>query len=429
MDFTDLRPDAEAQRILSHILVDFAADDPAQPWADGELRVSVREDAFPVPDLALAALVWVGFVDQRWDEKTAWRLGGRFRNTNVSFASTKFGLRVMVESGPEVSEQLEMNAEAQPAQPRFNLPDGVVTSVQVDSSAVSDLDQLVNDFVAALRKAVRVFEKHVLADVVKEQVAAGNITLLNQSSRLRGAYTLFRWQAQALIDGHGDPELRKEMIAVCELAAGGATGQGNFFLPFFVPVNVGYCLNAMASAYFSWLEHVLVLALPFTAWEPTDHAITEIIGYTWADKWRYVVSDGPETKLTFDKLTVAAEQFRNLDAHGGFGKKEQSLLVHTPMGAVPARLIEGANVIRATVISEAASTFPEACAIFDIVDEFLRTGPLRDAMVWIEGGLQVPFDAGHRKTLREAMALGGAAFVEEVDRFAILEDGLHNFEG
>jgi hypothetical protein len=370
VDFTNLQPNVEAQRILNHILVDFAADDPAQPWAGGELRVPLRDDDFPVPHLARAALAWVGFVDQRWDEKTAWRLGGQFRNTNVSLAATKFGLRVMVETGPEVSEQLKMNAAAQPAKPRFKLPDGVVTSVQVDSSAIPEVDQLVNDFVAALRKAVKVFEKHVLADVVKDQVAAGNITLLNQSSRLRGAYALFRWQAQVLIDGHGDPELRKEMIAVCELAAGGAAGQSNFFLPFFVPVNVGYCLNAMASAYFSWLEHVLVLALPFTAWEPTDHAVTEIIGYTWADKWRYVVPDGYETKLAFDKLTAAAEQFRNLDAHGGFGKKEQSLLVHTPIGAVPARLTEGANVIRATVISEAASTFPEACAIFDAVDEF-----------------------------------------------------------
>jgi hypothetical protein len=41
----------------------------------------------------------------------------------------------------------------------------------------------------------------------------------------------------------------------------------------------------------------------------------------------------------------------------------------------------------------------------------------------------VPFDAAHRKTVREAMARGSAAFVKEVDRFATLEDRLNNFEG
>jgi hypothetical protein len=42
-----------------------------------------------------------------------------------------------------------------------------------------------------------------------------------------------------------------------------------------------------------------------------------------------------DAKKAFDLLSDAAEQFRNLDAHGGSGKKEQSLLVHSSMGAIP----------------------------------------------------------------------------------------------
>lgn len=137
----------------------------------------------------------------------------------------------------------------------------------------------------------------------------------------------------------------------------------------------------MSTGYFSWLEHILVLALPFTSWEPADRRVTDLIGDSWADKWRYVIgSDAPDAKKTLKTLTKAAEQFRNLDAHGGFGKKEQSLLVHTPIGALPARLTEGADAIRASVISEAPGTFPEECAVFDEVDTFLRTGPLHLAM-------------------------------------------------
>lgn len=62
------------------------------------------------------------------------------------------------------------------------------------------------------------------------------------------------------------------------------------------------------------------------------------------------------------------------------------------------------------------------------MDEFLRTGPLSDAFVWIEGGLQVPFDAEHRERMREAIAHGSEAFREEVGRFAELEDRINNFE-
>jgi hypothetical protein len=88
----------------------------------------------------------------------------------------------------------------------------------------------------------------------------------------------------------------------------------------------------------------------------------------------------------------------------------------------------GRSAIKATVISEAPSTFPEACEVFDAVDKFLRTGPLSDAFVWIEGGLQVAFHAEHREQMREAIAQGSEAFLEEVERFAELEDRINNFE-
>ena len=102
--------------------------------------------------------------------------------------------------------------------------------------------------------------------------------------------------------------------------------------------------------------------------------------------------------------------------------------MHTPVGTVPARLTEGADAIRATVISEAPSTFPDACAVFDEVYEFRRIGPIRLAMRWIEGGLQVPYDDQHRREIAEAMRQGEAAYVQVVDRCAEMEDRINNFE-
>ncbi|WP_346275862.1 hypothetical protein [Pseudonocardia sp.] len=48
MDIAALHPDAEAERILGHILGDFGAYDPDQPWSGREARIPVNADDFPV---------------------------------------------------------------------------------------------------------------------------------------------------------------------------------------------------------------------------------------------------------------------------------------------------------------------------------------------------------------------------------------------
>lgn len=425
MDISDLIADTDAQKILTRILADFAAPDPAKPWKAHELRIPLESKDFPVPELAKAALESAGFVNQRWEEKTAWRVGGQFRGCNVSLASTKFGLKAMVETDRELAPVRE---------PVVNLPAGVLKTIKVDLSQEPDLQSLVDGFLAAVKKAARVFGDRVLGTFVTSQVDGGNVTLLNQSYRLRGAYNLFRWQGQALIDGHGDPQTEKDMTAIALRGAGSDPQDHSLLLRLFLDTNVGYCLTAMASAYFSWLEHVLVLALPFSAhWDPARKSVTQAIGDSWSDKWRSVLrapgaAPNAEEEVVFDLLRKAAEQFRNLDAHGGFGKKEQALLAHTPMGAIPARLAQGAGAIKAQVLSEAPSTFPDACAVFDKVDAFVREGPLREAFIWIEEGLQVPFHAEHRQRIRDAIDAGEEAFQAEVDAFGAGQDAFANFE-
>jgi hypothetical protein len=199
-------------------------------------------------------------------------------------------------------------------------------------------------------------------------------------------------------------------------------------MPLVVRNQLGYCLTAMASAYFSWLEHVLVLALPFTSWEPEDRSVTEVIGDKWSLKWERVIPSSPEADEAFSRLKVAVEEFRNLDAHGGFGKRERALLIHTSAGAVPARLTEGADAVRATVIPDTPTGFPQACEVFDATDEFLRTGPLAAAMQWIEAGIQVPFNADHRRMLKVAMTEVDEPFEATVNRYSELVDRVNSFE-
>ncbi|GAB2758315.1 hypothetical protein GCM10027020_08420 [Nocardioides salsibiostraticola] len=485
MDFAALEPNEKTAGLLKRIMADFAPDDPERPWTDGEMRIAVPMDQFPLPELARAALHWAGFVPQRWDDKTAWRLGGRFRDRNVSLASTKYGLRFMVEAdvtgwthnlldtsastdistGTEAGgggEAVNASAGATPTTaepgPRMT-PESAHEAPAVERTLIDTdeidallrrmmsrrripkatsatrhdltddpgLEAFVEDFIARLGRAGRVFDEHVFSKIVKEQLDNANITVLNQHARLRGGYDYFRWQAQAFIDGHGDDTVLKEMESLGFLAAGGKLGD-HLFMPLVVRNQLGYCLTAMAAAYFSWLEHVLVLALPFTDWEPEQASVTQVIGDTWPLKWERVIPITAESSEAFDRLRVAAEEFRNLDAHGGFGKKARSLLIHTPVGAVPARLTQGADAIRATVVPDTPTTFPQACEVFDATDKFLRNGPLAYAIQWIEAGIQVPFGAEHRAMFKDALNDGDDAFEKMVDRFADLEDRVNNFE-
>lgn len=421
MDASALEPDEAAKRKLHHILRDFAPSKSERRWVGRSIRVAVHSESFAVPELAIAALKWVGFNDSGPHDKTAWCMEGRYRNTPIALASTKFGLRVFVD-GPAQSDGASGAAEFD------DVASGAVVFTGTDDlEDKPELRSLVDGFISQIMAGAKVFDRHVMSPLVDTQVTSGNVTLMNQSERLRGAYNYFRWQAQAFLDGHGEEGLRRAMTDMGERAAS-QTGQTWFFTPFLTRTQMQYCLTAMATAYFSWLEHVLVLSLPFGSWEPEQADITKVISSTWTEKWALVIPASIRSERPLAALKEAAEEFRHLDVHGGFGKGNRSLLVHTPMGALPARLTSGARAIKASVVPEAPISFADACEIFDATDTFLRSGPLSLQMRWIDSGLQVPFDAETRRSFRDAIAGGPDAFEVLVATAVELEDRMMNFD-
>ena len=152
-------------------------------------------------------------------------------------------------------------------------------------------------------------ERTVVGRHVRDRADAGHVVLLNVSKRLYGGYDLFRWHGQALLDGHGDAEVRETALA-CALAAAGAESLGMWF----IPANIGFCVTAMTTAWFSWLEHVLVLSLPFTNWDPSVITEQQAIALKWTDKWKTIIGlDDAASKRTFDLLKQTAEKHRNRD--------------------------------------------------------------------------------------------------------------------
>ncbi|MDQ6933894.1 MAG: hypothetical protein M3130_01090 [Actinomycetota bacterium] len=359
---------------LGRLLSDFGPRDDQT----GTFHVCPVNDQLPLLQPARLALLRAGFA-QRWGgDKTAWELEGTFRGVDVVLADTLYGPRLRVTD-------------------RF---DGDTTAFALDATA-------------SIAKAGKFVEKHVLAPHVAAQTQAGNLTLLNVAARLHGGYQYFRWQAQGLTDGHGNTKVRKQLIEYAKQAAG-----VDFFGPWFLSSNIRFCITAMTTAWFSWLEHVLVLMLPFGSWAPTDIPVPKVIGETWAEKWRRVVGiDTPEAKAVYDSLSQTAEQFRNSDTHGGFGKGDTAILVHVPGGPMPARLSPGFDHILTAALPPAHTGLTEVVAAFGAAETFLRSGETRFAMRWIDGGLDVTFDARTRADIHTAMTSGDVAFEAALDRW------------
>lgn len=61
-------------------------------------------------------------------------------------------------------------------------------------------------------------------------------------------------------------------------------------------------------------------------------------------------------------------------------------------------------------IPEREDSFDQVCALFDEIDQWLRTGPVAHGMFWAESGLDVPFNEEHLASFRETMGRSWDAF-------------------
>jgi hypothetical protein len=162
---------------------------------------------------------------------------------------------------------------------------------------------------------------------------------------------------------------------------------------------------AAINAYFSWLEHVLVLALLFTDVDPRDSTLDDHIGDKWGEKFKRVFDvQEPDANRVLAQLHEIAETYRNTFGHGGFDKQGATIGIHIEgIGAVPARLTDVRRSPHFELFPFGPATFRGVTATLDEVDRFLREGPRAIAMRYIEAGLDVPFDGRSRTRIRTAM--------------------------
>jgi hypothetical protein len=350
---------SEIRQHALHSLRDFSPSSVDEIEADLH-RVEVDPAQIPVPELAYFALVKiVGCEDLGREEKTAWSIPFVFRDVQCELALQKFGLRLYIYEEPNKAEVDERFAE---------------------------------EVISRLSRALRTIEKLVFTPYAEQQIRRGNVTVRNQLNRLRSLYYYFRKAAADSFAGNGRIQSEPSQ-GVFHLMAEQTEG-------FFNTV-------AMVNAYFSMLEHALVLVLPCTDFDPVNESLTDFIGKRWRDKYRrvYRIDTDVTAKKLHDRLHRVSEDYRNTYGHGGFDKKRGALYFHVPdLGVLPAMLSDIRDSPHFEFVPVDVNDFTEICNLFDEVDAWMRSGPTRFGMRWaMNAGLEVAFNASFLAQYRAAM--------------------------
>lgn len=327
----------------------------------GGWQAPVLHDALPVPGFARWILAdFLGGPDTGRDEKLAWQIRFWFEGRRCALALQKFGLRLYMD------------------------PEGL------DRKSA---ERTATSIVARLEKAIQVAEREVFRPFAEDQVRVGKVTINNQHYQLRTMYEHFRTIAQ-------DPTLAAETDARQKVVESGWNHRVRLErLRFYHGV-------AMVNAYFSFLEHVLVLVWPFVGYRPKVDDLEAFIGKRWTDKFKSVFDlSAPGTaKVLYDDLRGVAEEYRNTYTHGGFDKERGAFLIHFPHGAVPALMsgIRDRRQFEFTPLPEVALT--TITSLFDRVDAWLANGPAGYGMRYARAGFDVPFNQESIDIARAAMS-------------------------
>jgi hypothetical protein len=288
--------------------------------------------------------------------------------------------------------------------------------------------KLTNELHARLGRAVR-FVGRALDAFAGDQAERGAVTAANKFDCLDAHYRFFRASAeQHYADGQaeeatqlrgiekGSPQVPEEIGAAVQRIATAYE-------------HAGFFATAAVNAYFSRTEHLFVLALPFSNFDPASNGLIEFLGMNWTMKVKVLLDlKNPATNDLHRRLKRVRDMVRNPMAHGGFLSGRESLYFHLPsVGALPVRVTRRRDGLHLSFDNVGLRSFGEMCAAFDAFDEHLERGSLRYAVRWAKAGLDVFFDADSRLKYRAAMA-SSEMFDRFLDGCAQLEDRRNNFE-
>ncbi len=338
-------------------------------WAEG------LEEDLPIPALVLFLLNRVlGYRMLDPGDKGRWAVGCSVAGQPVVFRDRKFGFEILVAPGSALEKK------------RILFP---------------------------LKAALRVLEDGLLVSAANEQIHDSRVVVINRFGEFSARYQYFRIKADErfaqaetrLPDREGQEGVEVFSAFVAEMNRATMAEREAFFLSI-----------AMVDAYFSLLEHRLILLRAFTGKPMAPGDFEKLLGANWEGKLAMVLdlnSKGKEGKSLLGQLRRIKERIRNPFAHGGVENDRGSIYVQLPgFGAVPGNFSRAKDSVRFNFRPIESDDHSAMCGVFDRLDAMFEAGDLSLPHRFLDACVDPAFDA---ETLAEYAAAikGGPDKVEE----------------
>ncbi len=374
---------------LRHCLKDFTND--FDSWeGDAFLKqehVEIPPNLSPPPYIVF--LTFVGILEfrywGRW-EKTAWMIPVSYRDVPLLLSHQKFGFRI------------------------HSLPQSPPSS------------ELVREMLVQLNRSLRIADGLLQSDI-QEQLENGHITVVNSYVKLSNMYKFFRDSAKRSYKRKpSNPKVFKRDEAGNPIAS--------VYSPWKYKIEGFYYSVAMIDAFFSRLEHLLILTIPFVRFDASKYSLPSLINSNWTEKYKFIF-DLTSDKVAlrhYEQLRNIKDRYRNIFSHGFFQKDEASLFVHMPVvGAIPAYLSTPEENIQLSIVPISQIAFRQICQAFDSFDRFIRSSNIRFGMRFVEAGLDVAFDSNSVSKYLEATE-SDAKFYNFIEYQSCLCDSVTNMD-
>jgi hypothetical protein len=345
--------------IFNYLLKDFEPDlNYRENWTDlGDGTKSLRRYPFTLTNdlkVKYPFIIYIMFVDiKKYPrlpifEKVLWAIPILYKGKNFVLAHRKFGF--------DISSDKE--------------------SDELSTLALEAISQII--------KAIPHTEEQI-SDLIKERVNLGKVTMESRYSEIRSRYLFNREKLYENIEGfekNYQKIQRLKFIQSCYLLS-------------------------MIDAYFSLLEHISVLLVPFAKHlNVSDINLGDFIGLDWKEKLKKILQHktNKESSKFIEILDEIKEQIRNPASHGYFHKKGGSFYVHMDgLGAIPSTLTKSKTNFQFSFSSKEYMTFSEICSHFDDFDNFLDRYNTKFGMKYIKRDLPVAFDKKSSTTYKRRM--------------------------
>lgn len=358
-------PLAGLRRRVAKKLEGFTTDFPEDldPWSMSSGRPNASD--FPVPELVL--FLFRNLMGWKWSghgEKVRWSVYGSVKGEPVGFELRKFGFTILRADDPTVPTSR------------------IVGQIK---SALKDVETLLEPYAEA-------------------QVERGNVLIVNRFGEFDSRYRFFRERAEKAYAKASRPPPEKKLKTPKKGKKAKKLDLAELSRDLTNALNHTWGANrkgflhstAMVDAYFSALEHRLVLLRAFTGAALAQGELTQILAAKWDDKLKTVLPMGGDrqAEMLLGKMRRIKERIRNPFAHGGVENDKGSLFFHLPsIGPIPANFTRFGDSIRFSVIPIEADDHAECCAIFDEFDRLLSVGSLAGPHRLMDAGIDPSFDA------------------------------------